>query len=132
MMVLLPDLIILDHRQDVGSLPLSSALASNFPAIKLLCFAEEKLGAAYRSQPDLPSTSHPFKGNTARGLGCCAGADFGFRHKAASFSNLKTELKTKSEYAKLDVNFAYFGNDCNAPASVPATALQILINLLRK
>jgi DNA-binding NarL/FixJ family response regulator len=41
MMVLLPDLIILDHRQDVGSLPLSSALASNFPAIKLLCFAEE-------------------------------------------------------------------------------------------
>ncbi len=41
MMVLLPDLIILDHRQDVGSLPLSSVLASNFPAIKLLCFAEE-------------------------------------------------------------------------------------------
>jgi DNA-binding NarL/FixJ family response regulator len=40
MMVLLPDLIILDHRQDVGSLPLSSVLASNFPAIKLLCFAE--------------------------------------------------------------------------------------------
>lgn len=41
MMVLLPDLIILDHRQDVGPLPLSSVLASNFPAIKLLCFAEE-------------------------------------------------------------------------------------------
>jgi len=41
MMVLLPDLIILDHRQEVGSLPLSSVLASNFPAIKLLCFAEE-------------------------------------------------------------------------------------------
>jgi len=41
MMVLLPDLIILDHRQDVGSLPLSSVLASNFPAIKLLCFAGE-------------------------------------------------------------------------------------------
>jgi DNA-binding NarL/FixJ family response regulator len=39
--VLLPDLIILDHRQDVGSQPLSSVLASNFPAIKLLCFAEE-------------------------------------------------------------------------------------------
>ncbi len=41
MMVLLPDLIILDHRQEVGSLPLSSVLASAFPAIKLLCFAEE-------------------------------------------------------------------------------------------
>jgi len=41
MMILLPDLIILDHRQGVGSLPLSSVLASNFPAIKLLCFAEE-------------------------------------------------------------------------------------------
>jgi DNA-binding NarL/FixJ family response regulator len=41
MMILLPDLIILDHRQDVGPLPLSSVLASNFPAIKLLCFAEE-------------------------------------------------------------------------------------------
>jgi DNA-binding NarL/FixJ family response regulator len=41
MKVLLPELIILDHRQGVGSLPLSSVLASNFPAIKLLCFAEE-------------------------------------------------------------------------------------------
>lgn len=41
MMVLLPDLIILDHRQDVGPSPLSSVLESNFPAIKLLCFAEE-------------------------------------------------------------------------------------------
>ena len=41
MMILLPDPIILDHRQDVGPLPLSSVLASNFPAIKLLCFAEE-------------------------------------------------------------------------------------------
>jgi DNA-binding NarL/FixJ family response regulator len=41
MMVLLPDLIILDHRQDVGSQPLDSVLATNFPAIKLLCFAEE-------------------------------------------------------------------------------------------
>jgi hypothetical protein len=91
-----------------------------------------KLGAAYRSQPDLPSTSHSFKGNTARGLSCCARADFGFRHKVASFSNLKTELKTKFEYAKLEVNFAYFGHDCNAPASVPATSLQFLINLLRK
>jgi DNA-binding NarL/FixJ family response regulator len=39
--VLLPDLIILDHRQDVGSQPLSSVLATNFPAIKLLCVAEE-------------------------------------------------------------------------------------------
>ena len=41
MMVLLPDLIILDHRQEVRSLPLSSVLASKFPAIKLLCFAEK-------------------------------------------------------------------------------------------
>jgi DNA-binding NarL/FixJ family response regulator len=41
MTVLVPDLIILDHRQEVGSLPLSSVLANNFPAIKLLCFAEE-------------------------------------------------------------------------------------------
>jgi DNA-binding NarL/FixJ family response regulator len=41
MRVLFPDLIILDHRQDVGSQPLSSVLASNFPAIKLLCVAEE-------------------------------------------------------------------------------------------
>ena len=41
MMVLLPDLIILDHRQDVGPLPLSSVLARDFPAIKLLCFVEE-------------------------------------------------------------------------------------------
>ena len=40
MMVLLPDLIILDHRQEVRSLPLSSVLARKFPAIKLLCFAE--------------------------------------------------------------------------------------------
>jgi DNA-binding NarL/FixJ family response regulator len=39
--VLLPDLIILDHCQDTGSQPLSSVLASNFPAVKLLCFAEE-------------------------------------------------------------------------------------------
>jgi DNA-binding NarL/FixJ family response regulator len=39
--VLVPNLIILDHRQRVGSMPLSSVLASNFPAIKLLCFAEE-------------------------------------------------------------------------------------------
>jgi|HubBroStandDraft_5_1064220.scaffolds.fasta_scaffold296989_2 DNA-binding NarL/FixJ family response regulator len=41
MTVLLPDLIILDHRQDVGSQPLSSVLTSNFPAIKVLCVAEE-------------------------------------------------------------------------------------------
>lgn len=41
MMVLLPDLIILDHRRDVDSLPLRSALANNFPTIKLLCFAGE-------------------------------------------------------------------------------------------
>jgi hypothetical protein len=41
-------------------------------------FRRGRLGAAYRSQPDLPSTSHPFQGNTARGLSCCAGADFGF------------------------------------------------------
>ncbi len=41
MMVLAPDLVILDHRQDVGFLPLSSVLTSNFPAIKVLCFVEE-------------------------------------------------------------------------------------------
>jgi DNA-binding NarL/FixJ family response regulator len=41
MTVLLPDLIVLDHRQDVGSQPLSSVLLNNFPATKLLCFAEE-------------------------------------------------------------------------------------------
>ena len=121
-----------------GSSPRRGPSAPKFSAGKeLSCnqaalFRRGKLGAAYRSQPDLPSTSHPFKGNIARGPGCRAGADFGFRHKAASFSNLKTELKAKFEYAKLEVNFAYFGHDCNAPASVPATALQILINLLRK
>ncbi len=41
MRVLLPELIILDHRQDVGYQPLSSVLLNNFPAIKLLCFAED-------------------------------------------------------------------------------------------
>jgi DNA-binding NarL/FixJ family response regulator len=41
LMVLRPDLVILDHRQTLGSLPLSSVLEGNFPAMKVLCFAEE-------------------------------------------------------------------------------------------
>jgi DNA-binding NarL/FixJ family response regulator len=53
MMVLVPDLIILDHRQKLGSLPLSSVLASNFPAIKVLCFAEEDSGRLTEAQANL-------------------------------------------------------------------------------
>jgi DNA-binding NarL/FixJ family response regulator len=41
--VLAPDLVILDHRQDMGPPPLSSVLASKFPAIKVLSFAEKDL-----------------------------------------------------------------------------------------
>ena len=51
MTVLLPDLIILDHRQDVGSQPLSSVLATNFPAIKLLCVAEEDSARLKEASP---------------------------------------------------------------------------------
>jgi hypothetical protein len=40
--------------------------------------------------------------------------------------DLKTGQNTKFEYAKLEVNFAYFGHDCNAAASVPATLFTIL------
>jgi hypothetical protein len=43
MKVLFSDLIIPDYRQDLGPMPLRSALASNFPAIKSLVFAEESV-----------------------------------------------------------------------------------------
>jgi len=40
--------------------------------------------------------------------------------------DLKTGQNTKFEYAKLEVNFAYFGHDRNAPVSVPAILFTIL------
>jgi hypothetical protein len=96
-------------------------------------FRRGKLGAAGRSEPDLPSTSQPFKGNTARGLSCCAGADFGVHsHEAASFPSLKTELKTNSSTRSWKSTPPAWGTTATLLHRSPLRSLQFLINLLRK
>ena len=89
MTVLLPDLIILDHRQDVGSQPLSSVLASHFPATKLLCFAEKHSARL-----------------TEGSLTCRAQAIFS---KATLRADLVAALERIS--GSVRKQFAYFGHD---------------------
>jgi len=77
MTVLLPDLIILDYRQGLGSVPLSSVLAGKFPVIKQLLVAEKDCARLRDIRLTRGEQVILSKGCPARGLIRRAGADFG-------------------------------------------------------